>query len=135
MMKNIKLVLVWVLVLAAMLGTHRASAQVEVPGEIKAAIRSGSARDLTRFLNNTVEIGIDGDKSSYSKTQAEFVLKNFFTKNAPTGFDFNHQGGSDKGQRYATGTYTARNATYRVFVVVKQVNGVYLIDTIDFTRK
>ena len=144
MMRNIKLVLVWGLLLTAMLGAHLANAQaepaqaapaVEVPAEIKAAIRSGSARDLTRFLNNTVEIGIDGDKSAYSKTQAEFVLKNFFTKNAPTGFDFNHQGGSDKGQRYATGTYTSRNATYRVFVVVKQVNGVYLIDTIDFMRK
>ena len=135
MMKNIKLVLVWVCLLVAIVVSLPASAQVEVPGEIKAAIRSGSARDLTRFLNNTVEIGIDGDKSTYSKTQAEFVLKDFFAKNAPTGFDFNHQGGSDKGQRYATGTYTSRNATYRVFVVVKQVKGVYLIDTIDFNRK
>lgn len=121
--------------MAGMIGGHQASAQVEMPAEIKAAIRSGSARDLSRFLNNTVEIGIEGDKSSYSKTQAEFVLKNFFAKNAPTDFDFNHQGGSDKGQRYATGTYISRSGTYRVFVVVKQVNGVYLIDTIDFSKK
>jgi hypothetical protein len=134
-MKNIKSVLMWVLLLVGLLGTGTVSAQADVPGEIKTAIRNGSSRDLARFFNNTVEIGLDGDKSSYSKTQAEFVLKNFFSKNSPAGFEFDHQGSSDKGQRYAIGTYNSKGGPYRVFVVVKQVNGTYMIDTIDFTKK
>lgn len=134
-MKNLKFVLVFVLLLVGFLKTESANAQAEVPGEIKAAIRSGSSRDLARFFNNTIEIGLDGEKSSYSKTQAEFVLKNFFTKNAPAGFEFDHQGSSDNGQRYAIGTYNSKGGAYRVFVVVKQANGTYLLDTIDFTKK
>ena len=134
-MKTLKLVLVWSLMLVALLGTSTAKAQADVPGEITTAIRSGSARDLARFFNNTVEIGFDGDKSTYSKTQAEFVLKDFFSKNAPTDLEFNHQGSSDQGQRYAIGTYTTKAGAYRVFVVVKQVNGKYLVDTVDFTKK
>lgn len=135
-MKNIKLMLVLLLMILGLWGsTGTAHAQTEVPGEIKAAIRAGSSRDLARYLSNTVEIGFDGDKSSYSKTQAEFVLKDFFSKNLPAGFEFNHQGSSDRGQRYAIGTYNSKNGSYRVFVVVKQVNGSFLIDTIDFTKK
>jgi hypothetical protein len=134
-MKNFKLALIWVLLLVLIVGTGSASAQGDVPAEIKTAIRNGSARDLAQYFNNTVEIGLDGDKSSYSKTQAEFVLKNFFTKNAPTGFEFDHQGSSNQGQRYAIGTYNSKAGSYRVFVVVKQANGSYLIDTIDFTKK
>jgi len=134
-MKNFKFVLVFLLLLVGFLRTESANAQTEVPGEIKAAIRTGSSRDLARFFNNTVEIGLDGEKSSYSKTQAEFVLKNFFTKNTPAGFEFDHQGSSAQGQRYAIGTYNSKTGPYRVFVVVKQANGSYLIDTIDFTKK
>ncbi|GEO05684.1 hypothetical protein AAE02nite_33480 [Adhaeribacter aerolatus] len=134
-MKNFKLVLIWVLLLVMMVGTSSASAQGDVPDEIKTAIRNGSSNDLARYFNNTVEIGLDGEKSSYSKTQAEFVLKNFFSKNAPVGFEFDHQGSSNQGQRYAIGTYNSKAGPYRVFVVVKQANGSYLIDTIDFTKK
>jgi hypothetical protein len=135
MMKNIKLVLVGFLIIIGLAKTGTAMAQTEVPGDIKTAIQAGSSRDLARFLNNSVEIGFDGDKSTYSKTQAEFVLKNFFSKNAPAGFEFNHQGSSDRGQRYAIGTYNTKGGSYRVFVVVKQVNGTYFIDTMDFTKK
>lgn len=134
-MKNIKLVLIWVMLLAGVMGTGSASAQSDVPAEIKMAIRNGSSRDLARYFNNTIEIGLDGEKSSYSKTQAEFVLKSFFTKNVPVGFEFDHQGSSNQGQRYAIGTYNSKGGPYRVFVVVKLANGTYLIDTIDFTKK
>ena len=134
-MKNIKLVLVLLLLTAGFLGAGTANAQTEVPSEIKSAIQTGSSRDLARYFNNTVEIGFDGAKSTYSKTQAEFVLKNFFSKNLPAGFEFDHQGSSDRGQRYAIGTYNTKTGAYRVFVVVKQANGSYLIDTMDFTKK
>ncbi|MDB5263382.1 MAG: hypothetical protein JWQ14_2665 [Adhaeribacter sp.] len=134
-MKNLMLVMIWMLLLVGFVGVGGARAQADVPAEIKTAIRSGSSRDLARYFNNTVEIGLDGEKSSYSKTQAEFVMKSFFAKNAPSGFEFDHQGSSDQGQRYAIGTYNTKGDLYRVFVVVKQANGSYLIDTIDFTKK
>ena len=134
-MKNIRLVLVLLLLIVGSLGAATANAQTEVPGEIKSAIQAGSSRDIARYFNNTVEIGFDGAKSTYSKTQAEFVLKNFFNKNPSAGFEFDHQGSSDRGQRYAIGTYNTKNGAYRVFVVVKQANGGYLIDTMDFTKK
>ncbi len=134
-MKNIKLVLVLLLLMVGLFTTGKATAQADVPGEILTAIRSGSSRDLARFFNNTVDIGLDGNKSSYSKTQAEFVLKSFFAKNAPVSVDFPHQGKSDGGQRFAMGTYNAKSGAYRIYVVVKQAGGALVIDTIDINKK
>lgn len=134
-MKNIKLLLVLVLMVTGMLTAGKAQAQADVPGEILTAIRSGSASNLAKYFNTTVDIGLDGNKSSYSKTQAEFVLKSFFAKNAPVNVDFAHQGKSDGGQRFAMGTYNSKSGPYRIYVVVKQSNGVLVIDTIDLNKK
>ncbi len=134
-MKNIKLVLAGLLLVIGFTLPPDLQAQNDVTGGIKTALKTGSSKDLARFFNNTVEIGLDGEKSTYSKTQAEFVVKNFFSKNIPSAFEFDHQGSSDRGQKYAIGTYTSKATAYRVFVVVKQVNGAYVIDNIDFTKK
>ena len=102
---------------------------------VKAAIRSGSAKDVARYFNGSVEVGLNGDKASYSQAQAEFVLRDFFSKNPPASFDYLHQGSSNEGQKYAIGKYMSKGVSYRVFVVVKQAGGAYKIDTIDFARE
>lgn len=102
---------------------------------VKAAIKAGSAKEVSRYFNNSVEIGLNGDKSSYSQAQAEFVLRDFFSKTPVAGFEYLHQGSSNEGQKYAIGKYTSKGGSYRVFIVVKQAGGSYKIDTIDFTKE
>ncbi|QIX61670.1 DUF4783 domain-containing protein [Hymenobacter sp. BT18] len=120
------------LLLAAVVG---AQAQGDAFGSVRGAIRSGSSRGVAQSFGSTVELGFDGDKQSYSATQAEFVLKDFFAKNAPTSFEFIHQGSSEGGIQYAIGKYVGKNGTYRVFIKVKPAQGKQLIDTIDFTKE
>ena len=112
-----------------------AKAQTEVLQSSNAALRIGSAKELARYFNSMVELGFDGNKSSYSQTQAEFVLKDFFSKNAPVNFEIIHQGASKEGVRYAIGKYSHKGGSYRVYMLIKQVRGQYVIDTIDFTRE
>ena len=102
---------------------------------VKGAIKSGSAKEVARYFNNSVEIGLNGDKASYSQAQAEFVLRDFFSKTPPANFEYLHQGSSNEGQKYAIGKYTTKGGSYRVYVVVKQVSGTYKIDTLDFTKE
>jgi hypothetical protein len=106
----------------------------DVLNGVKAALKVGSAKEVARYFNNSVEIGVNGDKASYSQAQAEFVLKDFFSKNPTAGFEYLHQGSSNEGQKYAIGKYTSKTGSFRVFVVVKQFGGSYKIDTIDFTK-
>ena len=123
-------VLVWGLLLSV-----GALAQGEAFAPIRNAIRGSSSRELAEFFAPTVELSFDGDKQSYSATQAEFVMKDFFAKNSPASFDFIHYGGSNEGTPYAVGKYAGKNSTYRMFVKMKSVGGTQKIGTIDFSKE
>jgi len=135
-MKKIKLVLTMLaLVATSLVFTGRAYAQDDVLGGIRTALSEGNSRDLAQFFNTSVEVGIDGNKSTYSQTQAEFVLRDFFSKQAPTGLEKLHSGASDQGLTYEIMKYKYNGGSYRVMVYIKQFKGENLIDTIEFTKE
>ncbi|GAB2944538.1 hypothetical protein GCM10027048_06700 [Hymenobacter coalescens] len=110
-------------------------AQNDTFGAVRSAIQNGSSRAVSQYFGGTVEIGFDGEKQSYSATQAEFVLKDFFAKNSPATFELVHQGSSNEGIRYAIGKYAGKSGSYRVFIKMKGGQGATQIDTIDFTHE
>ncbi|WP_347157584.1 DUF4783 domain-containing protein [Pontibacter chitinilyticus] len=113
----------------------KAMAQNEVMSSVKSAMKIGSAKDLARNFSNVIEITLDGSEAtSYSNTQAEFVMKNFFSKNAPVDFAVNHDGTSEKGQLYAIGTYTSRDGSYTVLIRMKAAGGRYQIHSMNFIK-
>lgn len=117
------------------LGNASAEAQNEVINNVRDALKTGSSRELSKYLNNTVEISINGEKSSYSRNQAEFVLRDFFNKYPPQSFRYVHQGSSKEGLKYTVGTYTYDRGEFRVFMLIKQIGGTYLVDKIDFNEE
>ena len=132
-MKNFTIVLGLFFALLFALASQ-AKAQTEVMASVNAALKIGSSKELARHFSNMVELGFDGNKSSYSQTQAEFVMKDFFAKNPPANYEIIHQGASKDGLRYAIGKYSYKNGSFRVYMLLKQNKGQYQIDTIDFTR-
>jgi ribosomal protein L3 len=112
-----------------------AFAQSDVITNVRTAMKTGSSKELSRHFNEMVELNINGNKSSYSKTQAEFVLKDFFKNNPPVDFQYVHQGASKEGIKYAIGKYTYNDGSFRVLVLVKQIKGNYLVDLIDFSKE
>jgi len=106
--------------------------QGDIINEAKHAIKAGSSKELIKFFNESVELGIDGENVNYSKTQAEFVLKDFFRKYPPTDCVYIHQGSSPEGSKYAIGKYSHSSGSFRLFMLVKQIKGVYVIDRLDF---
>lgn len=112
-----------------------ASAQSEVINNVRDALKTGSSKELGNYVNNTVEISINGEKASYSRNQAEFILKDFFDKYPPKGFRYVHQGSSKEGLKYTVGTYSHDRGEFRVFMLIKQFGGSYLVDKIDFNQE
>jgi Domain of unknown function (DUF4783) len=121
-------------------------AQEEVIVSAKTALKLGNSKDLSKFFHNMVELKItddevDGANNNYSKTQAEYVLKGFFKDNPPQDFVYVHQGTSKEGLKYAIGKYTYKDnagkaaGSFRVFMKLKQYDGSYLIDEIDFSKE
>lgn len=114
---------------------HTTYSQSAVINNVRAALKAGSAKELVKSFNNTVELNFDGEKSSYSRTQAEFVLKDFFKKYPPSDFEYIHQGSSQQGLTYVIGKYSFEGGSFRVLMYIKKANDSYLVDLIDFSRE
>lgn len=96
----------------------------DVFDDIGTAIRSGDAKQIARFFNNNVDLTIFNQEEVYSKAQAEMVLKDFFSKNAPKSFTIIHKGVSKEGARYAIGTFTTtQGQNIRTYFFVKESGG------------
>jgi hypothetical protein len=110
-------------------------AQSETINNVRSALKAGSSKALVRNFNQTVELNFDGEKSNYSRTQAEFVLRDFFKKYPPSDFQYIHQGSSRQGLTYVIGKYTFENGSFRVLLYIKKFEENYFVDLIDFSRE
>ncbi|HEX9649038.1 MAG TPA: DUF4783 domain-containing protein [Cyclobacteriaceae bacterium] len=110
-------------------------AQEDIIHSVESAMKLGSSKELARYLNQTVEINLEGEISSYSKMQAEFVLKDFFKKNPPEGFEIIHNGTSKGGLKYAIGKYSCKRGYFRVWMRVKEFSGKLLVYEMNFFKE
>lgn len=126
----IALLVVWAIALS-----QPASAQSEVINSVRSAIKAGSSKELSRYLGDMVSLEIEGVQSNYSKTQAEFVMRDFFRKYQPTDFQYVHQGASEGGLKYAIGRYSYEGGSFRVVLRSKNVSGSYKVSSLNFTKE
>lgn len=98
------------------------------------AFNAGSAKELIKYFNNITEVKINDVGANYSKLQAEPILRDFFRQNPPAGFSYIHKGQSPEGLKYNIGLYKSKNANYRIVLLLKEVKGIYIIDTINFNE-
>jgi hypothetical protein len=110
-------------------------AQGGVIDQVKETIKAGSAKELSKYLNQTVDVTIDGNVQSYSKAQAEFVFRDFFKQHPPAEFSIIHQGSSKGGQPFAIGQFKSGGETYRVFMKIKVINNQQLVHEISFAKE
>jgi hypothetical protein len=112
-----------------------ADGQSDVIYQVRESIKAGSAKELSRFLFQTVDVTVEGKVQSYSKAQAEFVFRDFFRQHPPSEFNIIHQGSSKGGQPFAIGQYKSADETFRVFMKVKSVNNQQLLHEISFSKE
>ena len=110
-------------------------AQGDVINQVKETIKAGSAKELSRFLNSTVDVTLDDGAQSYSKAQAEFVFRDFFKQHPPGEFNIIHQGTSKGGQTFGIGQYKSGGETYRVYMKIKSVDNQQLVHEISFAKE
>lgn len=123
-----------VLILASFQG-FELFAQADVISQVKETIKAGSAKELSKYLNQTVDVNLDGGLQSYSKAQAEFIFRDFFKQHPPTEFRIIHQGTSKGGQTFGIGQYKSGADTFRVYMKVKGVDNQQFVHEISFAKE
>jgi len=104
----------------------------DLGSEIVQLISKGNSHDLARHFNNTIQLILPDDEGRYSRTQAELIVKEFFTKYPPKSFTLSHQGASSDGSRYFIGVYKTENDSFQAYFLLKQVNGQELLHQLRF---
>jgi len=102
--------------------------------EVVNALKNGDSAQIARFFDNTVEITMPDRSNTYSKNQAEIVLKDFFSTNGVKGFEIIHKG-ENAGSQYCIGTLVTKNGAFRTTVFMKQKNDKQLLQEIRFENK
>lgn len=103
--------------------------------DVVEAIKKGDAAALSKILDNTVEINMTGKSNSYSKAQAEIILKDFFSKNTVKSFEIIHKGGQEGSSQFGIGNLVTSNGTFRVSFFLQKKNGVFVLNELRFENK
>jgi hypothetical protein len=95
------------------------------------ALKEGNAQELSRYIDDNIEISLPDKSDNYSRTQAVMVLKDFFSNNGVTGFDVQFKGENGGGQ-YCIGNLKTKSGVYRTTVFLKSKEGKQVIKEIRF---
>lgn len=107
-------------------------AQPSTIDDVIGAIRSGDADELSKYFDDNVELTLPVKSDSYSKAQAQVILKDFFGNNSVKGFELKHKGDSPGGH-YCIGTLQTKSGSFRAHVFMKAKGSKEVVKEIRFT--
>lgn len=104
------------------------------PGTIDgviSALKSGNASELGRFFDDNVQLKLPDKSDTYSKAQAQLIVKDFFGNNKVKGFEVKHKGEQNGGE-YFIGTLSTSQGSFRTTVYVRNKSGKQLVTEVRF---
>jgi len=87
--------------------------------DVLGALKTGNSSLMSKYFDNNVEISLPEKSSSFSKSQAELVLKDFFGNYPVKNFEIIHKG-ENAGSEYCIGTLVTKNGSFRTTIFMKQ---------------
>ena len=95
------------------------------------AFRSGNVDQISPYLDYRVDIMLPEKSDSYSKSQAEMIIRDFFDNNGVRNFQVK-QKGENGGSEFCIGVLQTRNGDFRTSLFMKQKGGKQYLQEIRF---
>jgi Domain of unknown function (DUF4783) len=119
----------WVLAfMALVLVSYRSFDNMDA---VVTAIRTGNVTRLSPFFDSRVDISLPDKSDTYSRTQAEMVIGDFFNNNTVQNFKITQQGESG-GTFFCTGLLVTRSGNFRTTLFFKQKGDKHFLQEIRF---
>jgi len=93
----------------------------DITEDIGNALSTGNSGVLARYFGKSLELVLLEKDEVFSKEQAQVIIDNFFKKNKPSGFTFQHKGGPEDA-RFAVCTLTSSTGNFRIYFLLKKLN-------------
>jgi len=99
-------------------------------------IKSNKISDISRYYDNIVPITMNNVQSTYSRSQAEMVLKDFFTRNPATDLTILNSGTPNNTSKFAIGDLNTPNGKYSIYILFKlKDNSIYMLQEIRINKE
>ncbi|MEN2280642.1 DUF4783 domain-containing protein [Algoriphagus sp. SE2] len=98
------------------------------------AINNNSSSDLAKFFESSISLNVNGQQGSYSKNQAEIVIRDFFKKNPSQGFSIVYSSETNPSLSSFIGDYLSEEGTFKVFIKVSQQESILRIYSLEFVK-
>jgi hypothetical protein len=86
--------------------------------EVVSAIKVGDAQKMSKYFDSMVDITLKDRSHSYSRSQAEMILRDFFTNSGVKNFKVVHRGNSNDSE-YCVGSLATKNGEYRTTIFMR----------------
>ena len=124
------------IIIAVILVSFRSSSVTVEPSsvtidDIAVAMRSGNAGQLSRYLDTRVDISLPEKSDTYSKSQAEMIIRDFFSTNGVRNFQIKRKR-ENGASEYCIGVLQTRNGDYRTTLFIKLKGARQLLQELRF---
>lgn len=116
---------------------HTASFEVEEELSIDpviTAISTNSSGELAKYFESSISLNVNGQQGSYSRNQAEIVIRDFFKKNPSKGFTIVYSSETNPSLSSFIGDYLSGEGTFKVFIKVSQQDSNLKIYSLEFVK-
>lgn len=104
------------------------------PNHLIRATQNGDAATLAAAFNDNVELVLPGKSGIYSRSQAEMVVRDFFSSADPQEFKIMHEGTRDNAS-YVIGTLVCKSENFRVYFLTKSSEKKIIIHQLRIERQ
>jgi hypothetical protein len=99
--------------------------------EVIYSLRTGNVSELSKYIDDNVDITLPDKSDNFSKAQATVILRDFFTSNGVKSFEVKHKG-DNAGAQFCIGTLNTNAGSYRTTVFMKTKGGRQVLKEIRF---
>ena len=101
--------------------------------DVISALRSGNATELSKYVDNNIELSLPSKTDNYSRQQAAVILQDFFSNSGVKDFEVKHKG-DNGGSQFGIGTLVTRSGSYRTTIFMTEKNGKLFVKGLRFQQ-
>jgi hypothetical protein len=91
----------------------------DIIDDLNNVFKNGDIKTLSSYFSNTVELSIMDQDDIYSASQANLILKDFFSKNPSNGTKIIHKVVSNASYKFGVIQYNSNKGVYRISFELK----------------
>jgi hypothetical protein len=101
--------------------------QGDIVDTLSALFKSANSKEISKNFSSSVELTVNEEEDVYPKAQAEQIIREFFTKNMPTGSAVVHLINTNPNYRFGVLALSTKNGKFRVAITLKKTANTFFI--------